>query len=372
MICRWLLFLLLCSLPSVASAAELTQRDWMVQLIDSLGRSFGLPDEPEDEDYIRLLSGDRSLRLEAEASRQPTDRVAIKHFTNYGNYSGDGWVSGLREPTELNIRFLLRNAGAYRLAVASRLPGIKLRLAGREFTAEGNDQFARYELGEIDLPAGATEIVVDLPPQAGIDYVELLASPGPAIAPLGGWQPDQPLTAEDLALTVLQVLDLQAFLPAGTSGKPLEAETLATANGVQQVRNLHLGAPSAGAWLRAGNQPVKLQIPLPVDRSACYRFQVRGSSLQPVEFSIPQILSQQISFGEALTTKLVGSFCVEKRTLDLQVNLPAWAGLDFFELVELDSSRSRLLKLAGLNGGTVLIDAALVNELLKLISSLTY
>jgi hypothetical protein len=252
------------------------------------------------------------------------------------------------------------------------MPGIKLQLAGREFSVKGTDQFARQDLGEIDLPVGPTEIVVDLPPQAGLDYVELLASPVATIAPLGGWQPDQPLAVEDLALTVLQVLGLQAFLPAGSPGKLFEAEAVAAGQGLQQIRNRHLGVPSSGAWLRAGNQPVAVKVVIPPVESACYRLQVRGSSLQPVEFSLPGLLRQEINFGEALTTRSVGDFCVNNGSLELQVDLPAWAGLDSFELVRLDSSRARLLALAGLTDRSVALDSALINELLELVSSLTY
>ncbi len=59
-----LIFLFFTALPG--HTAELTQRDWMVTLIDSTGWSYGLPDEPQDADYINILNGGREFRFEAE------------------------------------------------------------------------------------------------------------------------------------------------------------------------------------------------------------------------------------------------------------------------------------------------------------------
>lgn len=35
-------------------SAELTQKDWMTALVDTVGWSYGLPYEPQDPDYITL------------------------------------------------------------------------------------------------------------------------------------------------------------------------------------------------------------------------------------------------------------------------------------------------------------------------------
>ena len=84
------LFLLLsASTAQAAAASTVLQRDWMVALVEGLGWSFGLPDEPDDEDYLRILSGVRSFRYEAEARCHPDDRVSVKSFRTYGYCSGD-------------------------------------------------------------------------------------------------------------------------------------------------------------------------------------------------------------------------------------------------------------------------------------------
>ena len=55
--CHLLTLSFLLILTSPGYAAELTQRDWMITLVDAFGWSYGLPDEPQDLDYINILAG---------------------------------------------------------------------------------------------------------------------------------------------------------------------------------------------------------------------------------------------------------------------------------------------------------------------------
>ncbi len=374
MICRGLMFLLIFLLPfSTFAAVEITQREWMAQLTDSLGWAFGLPDEPEDEDYLQLFAGERVVRLEAETDHLSSDLVAVKRYTNFGEYSGEGWVSGLIKPTKLHLRFLLRHKGRYKLAVASRMPGLKIQLAGQEYSVDGQENITRKELGEVDLTAGQIEIVVILPPQGGIDYIELIAPSLPRISPLGGWQPDQPITVSELALTAAQALNLQAYLPLVDKVKVFEAETVVTSqDGVYSSRDRHLGTPSGNAWLRSGNQHVKIAMPVRVTTAGCYQFTLRGSSDEAVSIELEGLLSDEINFGHALKTVELGYYCLPKQTLELKIDLPQWAGIDMFGLARQESSAANIVRLLGLPVEPVSPDRELVNELLELISSLTY
>ena len=75
----FILLLTFTALPGYAQ--ELTQRDWMVALVDASGWSYGLPDEPRDPDYINILTGNRELRYEAEdVFSKDEDNVSIMSF----------------------------------------------------------------------------------------------------------------------------------------------------------------------------------------------------------------------------------------------------------------------------------------------------
>jgi len=266
-----LLAALLTLLSHPAPAAQtLTEHTWMVALVDSLGRSFGLPDEPKVEDYLTILSGKRNLRYEAEDVRAE-GRASTLAFRNFGPFSGSGWVLGTSQPSRIALRFVLPLSGRYRLNVAVGRAGHVIQVGDRQFTADGDErQFRLVELGEIDLLAGPQEVFVTLPPGGAIDYLDLTAANLPPIAPEGGWQADRPLTWEVLTLTALQALDLAGALPASARSVSIEAETLRDTGGAQVVTDAHLGQPSGGRWLRTVMQPAVITVPLDIPQSGFY------------------------------------------------------------------------------------------------------
>lgn len=97
--------MLFLSQPVTATTApeSLSQRDWMINLVDSLGLSFGLPDSPSDNDYLEILSGLRELRYEAEDHHRPTDLVSVNTFESFGAFSGRGWLNGTSLPTKTHL-----------------------------------------------------------------------------------------------------------------------------------------------------------------------------------------------------------------------------------------------------------------------------
>ncbi len=371
---RWgfLLLLLLFSTAVAASADSLTQREWMEQLSDSLGWGYGLPDDPVADDYIALLSGERTLQVEAEENHRRSDRVAIKRLTNYGMYSGSGWVSGRKEIVDLHIAVLIPHNGRYQLSAATRLPGVKFAVAGQEFAATAGNRFTYQALGEVNLLAGPTEILVTLPPNAGIDYLRLFAPPLPSIAPLQGWQPEHRLDAADLALTTLQALDLVATLPLSGQKQTFEAESAVQQEGVEVTNDRHLGVPSGRAWVRARHLATTWQLPLSLSQPGCYQLVLRGRSHEPIQIALPGILVGQVEFGQALTNHSFGNFCLPQGEQVFVFDLPPWAGIDSLELHELDISQATVIRLLGLSAGQTAVDRQVINEILQLLSSLTH
>ena len=372
MIQRGLLTLLLWLLPLTAFAADMTQREWMKQLVAGLGWEFGLPDEPQAEDYIRLLSGERSLRLEIETSHRKTDRLAVKRYTNYGEYSGTGWVSGFRQPTQIHLDFLLLHNSRYRLAVASRLTGTKIELGGRTFVANAGDSFVRHELGMVDLPAGQTEIVITLPPNGAIDYLELTAPSSARIAPLDGWRPEQPIQIADLALTSLQLLNLLELLPSAQGELQVELETVADRSTARVSSARHLGVPSGYSWLQTDNRPARLKVPVRVPKAACYQLLLTASGAEPTRVWVEDYFTRELRFGPALKTLAVGSYCLPQQVIYFELQLPAWAGGDLLELRQYDTSSAALTRLLGLSSEQRLPDRLVVNQLLELMSGMIH
>jgi hypothetical protein len=347
-----LLAVLLILSPHPAQA--LTEKDWMVALVDSLGRSFGLPDEPNSEDYLNILSGKRNLRFEAEAVRAGADRVSILAFRNFGAFSGTGWLLGTSQPSKVHLRFVLPLGGHYLLSLTVGRAGHAIQVGEQHFTADGDERsFRKVEVGKLNLMAGPQEIVVTLPPGGALDCIDLTAANLPAIAPEGGWRPDSPLSWKTLVLTALQALGLEKELPRSDRSLSVEAEILTDIGGARVVEDAHLGQPSGGRWLRTVMQPAQVRVPLDILQSGFYDLEltVLGENLE-VQIAGQQQIS--VAGQPYLTTVNIPPVFLAKGAHHLEVNLPPGGG---FDRVVLKARQSDLTAMAAVLGLAVSGDA---------------
>jgi len=350
-----------------ASAQALTQRDWMVALVDSLGRSFGLPDEPQAGDYLNILQGQRNLRFEAEAVHAEDDEVSTLTFLNYGPFSGAGWLLGISRPSQVHLRFTLPLDGRYRLSLAVRSPGHTVLAGGQRFTVDGEPQrFTRVVAGEVNLTAGPQEVVVTLPPGGALDYLELAAPALPPIAPDGGWQADAPLTWDVLAATAVQALGLEKSLPLSGPSQEIEAESLTETGGAQVVEDAHLGRPSGGRWLRTSAQPAEVGVPLTVAQGGFHDLELILMG-QPVKIVVNSQLELAIAGKPYLDTVTSPPVFLSKGANRLAVTLPPRGGID---RIVLKSRRSDLTALAAALGMTISGDLPTAADLDRLTTRL--
>lgn len=369
---RCLLLLLFCLTvqPVQAQSASLTQRDWLINLIDSLGGSFGLPDQPSDQDYLRMMEGRRSFRIEAEEAYQPGDMVAPKNYATFGAFSGGGWLSGTNTPTQTKLRFLLPLPGTYQAKIALRTPGHLLELGGQRFSVDGGNQFSEHPLGQVTLAAGRQELVVQLPADGGIDYFELTATDLPPIRPMGGWQLDQPLTLDDLAVTTVQLLELEHLLPAGSESRTIEAETTSRLDDLEVTSTSHLGEPSAGRWVRAAGLPAQLQLSLELGQDQAFNLSLRGAAREPAALVINQRAFGTIQFPSYLGAVDAGTISLPAGKNLLSITLPPRGGLDAITLTARKSSGSDYRRLAGLPAAGITPTVEQMNRLLALLATL--
>lgn len=365
-----LLFFCLIAQPAQADPAALTQRDWLVNLIDSLGASFGLPDRPGDEDYLRLMAGRRSFRIEAEAAYQPGDAVAPKSYATFGPYSGSGWLSGTNTPTRTRLQFLLPLGGQFQAKVALRTPGHVLELSGQRFEVDGGGQFSEILLGPISLSAGRQELLVQLPPDGGIDYLELTATDLPPVQPSGGWRLDQPLTLDDLAVTTVQLLGLEPLLPASDQVRTIEAESTTRLDDLEVTSVSHLGEPSAGRWVRAAGLAAQLQLTIDLPRDGVFAISLRGAAREPTTLAINQRHLGSLQFPSYLGEVAAGVFSLAGGRNILSLTIPPRGGVDAVYLTTHGSEGSDYRRLVGLPAAGSTPSIQQMNRLLALLASL--
>ncbi len=344
-----------------------TQRQWMGNLVTTMGWSFGLPDTPEDSDYLNILNGRRQVRIEGEKTFQPTDAVSVKRFQTFGNYSGEGWLSGLASSTTAKLRFLLPLGGTYHLSVAVRRPGHQISIAGQTFTADGKQEFTRIELGQIQLSAGEQEVHIQLPPDGGFDYLELQAPDLAAIEPLAGWELDRPITLDTLAVTTVQILGLEPLLPPLPQRMTIEAETSQDIIGAQVTDIRHLGEPSGGSWLRAGTIPATVQLNFTPPASGVYALHIRAASETSITAMLNNRQRLEASPAAFLQDLALGSVFLERGNNTLTLTLPPRGGLDTVQISGQRSEGVDYRRLAGLPTAGTHPTPAQIDHLLALL-----
>lgn len=361
--------LLLAPAPGAAEEFSMTQRQWVINLVESLGWSFGLPDEPEDADYLALLEGNRTYRIEAETHHRQEDMVSVKSYNTFGPFSGSGWLSGISTSTTAHLPFLLPHGGTYGVRIAVRLPGHQVRLGGRQFRADGEQAFTTVELGELKLPAGPLEIEIELPPGGAVDFIELSAPALPLIAPPEGWQLDAPLTADLVARSVAQLLGLELLLPERSDSDRREAEDGRITGNVEITTVRHLGVPSAERWVRAGTASAQVEIDLNARADGVYALIVRGTATSPLKGDIDGGHPFAFDLPASLEDTPVTAAWLAKGTHTLTLQLPPRAGVDVVTLKALDAREANYRNLVGLDAEQPL-SPELANRLLSLLALL--
>lgn len=342
-----LICLLLVAPVSADQEIKLTQRDLLFGLVEGLGWSFGLPDEPKESDYLAIMNGQRKLRIEIEDHYDPDTRVIIEEIFSFGNFSGFGWIRVPNHPTDIPLQFNLPLSGEYRVRARLFKNGHTIRLGGQQFTADGGDRLTDVDLGAVYLQAGRQQLELTVPARGGVDFIELEALPAPLISPEGGWKLDETLTYDDLAVTVVQILGLHSSLPG--SGEPLiiEAENSPIPESTQLSTNRHLGAPSQGEWVSVGADPARFEINADVPESGVYDLSVRCVGNQDISGLIGS-QSFWISPDRRFNEKDAGGVTLKKGNNPISFQMPPYCGIDQIVLSPRASSLEDFRRLVGL------------------------
>lgn len=336
-----------CLASQALAASDPLQFDLLTNAVETLGLSYGLPDEPGVDDYLRIVSSSRSLHLEAEDIYDPSDYVAVKNYHNFGQFSGSGWVSGVSTATLLHLKFLLPWSGRFEASSSLRFAGHTFDFGKQILIGSSDAYFTRVDLGEVDLEAGPQLVTVELPPNGAIDDLDLDAPAQPAIGPLDGWHPEQPLTTVDLAATALTALRLLPLLPETERSQTLEAEDGENLQNYVSTQR-HLGRPSGRGWVRAGSSPLEVRLPFHSDQPVVLKLVVRGLGAEDFRIHVDELPLQHAGFPEFLADRETGVLALPAGDHLFTATLPPRSGLDSVTLKFFDADNRALLELAGL------------------------
>ena len=128
------------------------------------------------------------------------------------------------------------------------------------------------DAGLLHLDPGAYDATVLLPEGSALEQVELAPPCLHPIEPRGGWKPQAVTTTEDVAVTVLQALDLESELPPAAPPIELRGSDLKLEDG---TRLMESSSGGAGAF-RGGPRGSRAVLVVEVPETGLYTLSVFG------------------------------------------------------------------------------------------------
>jgi hypothetical protein len=178
--------------------------------------------------------------------------------------------------------FGVAHAGDYRLRLHLSGPGA----AEAELTEAGSDAVLRsfsvpavatmgwVDAGSLHLDPGAYEATVLLPEGSQLEFVELAPPCLHPIEPRGGWKTTAVASTEDVAVTVLQALDLESELPPAAPPLEYRGNDLVLEDG---SRTLTASEADEGGF-RGGPRGSRVVLMVDIPETGLYSFSVFGTS----------------------------------------------------------------------------------------------
>jgi hypothetical protein len=175
--------------------------------------------------------------------------------------------------------FGVAREGHYRLRLHLAAPGP----AEAEFTPAGSDAVLRafsvpaaatmgwVDAGSLHLDPGAYEAAVLLPEGSELEFVELAPPCLHPIEPRGGWKPTALASTGDVAVTVLQALDLESELPAAATPLEYRGSELQLEDGSREA------ASSGDGGFRGGARGARVVLVVEIPETGLYALSVFGT-----------------------------------------------------------------------------------------------
>jgi hypothetical protein len=169
--------------------------------------------------------------------------------------------------------------GDYRLRFDVSGPGpaeAELTKAGsnnvlRSFTVPAAKVMGWIDAGAVHLDPGAYDATVLLPEGGVLEYVELAPPCLHPIEPRGGWKASAVATTEDVAMTVLQALDVETELPPAAPPIELRGSDLKLEDGSTRA-----GAAGAEGAFRGGPKGSRVVLMADIPETGLYTLSLFG------------------------------------------------------------------------------------------------
>lgn len=257
------------------SGASVSEDAWARQLVDALGLSQTLPEEPSSEELFSLLCVEKS---EVGSGLPPGQglRVALEAPRRRGPNSPVRAV--LSVPTTALYQLSVEGVGLQRWVIDQEPVG----------HLDPSPMGVAQAQALVPLQAGPHEIVAYLPPNARVDRMELAAYRSFCAAPADGWHAGRPLRHGALARTLVRAFGFERRLPElADERQQIEAESFDEFSGEGGVTERRLAPPaSGGAWAAALSGPAEFTWVLELDEPRVVSIEARTHGVLPQIWSV--------------------------------------------------------------------------------------
>ncbi|HQZ17881.1 MAG TPA: hypothetical protein PLD86_13490 [Vicinamibacteria bacterium] len=194
--------------------SPVTHSEWARMMMRSLGFEDNLKAIENADDIFTALAWKDQRNLVASEYKRGTAVTTRGDFVDTGTEIGEtAYDLPVIRTGDYNIRLSLRGGPETPFQVEIRKDGQVDSVATFKPTGSGAEDYVSVDLGWVKLEPGNHTLSVILPPGTSLESIQISPPCLSPIEPLGGWRASALTSDEDLAVTMLQALDLESELP---------------------------------------------------------------------------------------------------------------------------------------------------------------
>jgi hypothetical protein len=254
------------------AAGIVSHPEWARMVLRSIGLLSNDPGVNDTATQVfAALSGRESRTFRADqyvrASRIEVDeRNGVAELHSVGGVGEAVFALAVARPGDYRVRFRVSGPEAEAELTKAGDNGVL-----RRFAVPAAEPSAWVEAGSVYLDPGAYDTAVLLPVGGALQYVEVAPPCVEPIEPPGGWRATAIATTRDVAVTVLQALDLESELPPAGDALEFRGSDLQLDDGSQAVE----AAEGSGSF-RAGPRGARVLLIADVARAGLYTLSAFG------------------------------------------------------------------------------------------------
>jgi hypothetical protein len=256
--------------------APVRHPEWARMVLRALELEDDLPADAPTRLLFSTLSWKQSLAY-------PADRYLRARGVEVTGPANDREVVAANGAAEVAYPLMVVRAGDYRLRV--EMAGDPARSAEADITPTGDVQPLRtftvappavagwVDVGTAHLDPGGYSAALMLPAGSTLHRLEVAPQCLAAVEPVGGWQDQAVATAEDVAVTTLQALDLAWELPPAAAAVEFVASDFRVTSESSMVA---AAGGEDGLWLRSGPRGVQALLVVDLPEAGLYTLSTFG------------------------------------------------------------------------------------------------